>query len=740
MTAPSPSPPPPPSIDDGLTSAHLRTIESLLKRAPSPTERAMFSAMWSEHCAYVSSRMHLKRLPQKGACVICGPGENAGVIDIGEGLACVFKIESHNHPSFIEPYQGAATGVGGILRDIFTMGARPVALLNALRFGAPTHPKTRSLLKGVAQGIAGYGNAIGIPTVGGECQFDDGYNHNNLVNVMAVGIASKKQIFYSAAAQDNARVLYLGAPTGSDGIHGATMASAEFDDNAQQKRPTVQVGDPFFGKRLMEACLRIMADNLILAIQDMGAAGLTSSISEMADKGKSGMDIDLDTIPLRDATMQPQDIMLSESQERMLLIAKPEALDAIAAIAQAYRLPLVPIGHVNKSGTLTLRHHQKIVAQLPVDALCGSAPCYDLPQALVPAPTHTQPLPVNKTTIADDVRFLVTSHHSASRAWLYHQFDRHVGGNTVDKHVGTAALIVLPDNKRALALTVDGNQRYCALDPKLGAAHTVAQAWRKLCAIGADPLALTNNLNFADPNNPHIMAQLSDAIDGIALAARALNMPVVSGNVSLYNQTANQPIPPTPIIGAVGVLASLQTASALECWQDGQTIFLFSPNQPQLPASLYSLAVHNRHEGPLPPLDLSLEKKHGEFVRAVVSSDTLACPLTNGGLALALAKMALASGVGFRLNKDLCPPDSTHAPHAPHAFLFGEQAAAYLLISSNASTLRKQATQQALPLIPIGTVGGNRLTAPDLFDLELAPLKKAYTSWMEDYINRRNVS
>ncbi|MBM3542207.1 MAG: phosphoribosylformylglycinamidine synthase subunit PurL, partial [Alphaproteobacteria bacterium] len=561
--------------EHGLSEDEYGRILAILGREPNLVELGIFSAMWSEHCSYKSSRRWLKRLPTKAPWVICGPGENAGVIDIGEGLAAIFKMESHNHPSFIEPYQGAATGVGGILRDVFTMGARPIANLNALRFGDPAHPKTRHLVAGVVAGIGGYGNCIGVPTVGGECTFHPAYNGNILVNAMTVGVARADRIFYSAAKGVDLPIVYVGSKTGRDGIHGATMASAEFSDETEAKRPTVQVGDPFTEKLLLEACLELMATDAIVAIQDMGAAGLTSSSFEMASKGGVGVELDLDRVPVREARMTAYEIMLSESQERMLMVLKPGREDAARAVFEKWELDFAVIGRTTTTGRMVIRKDGRVAADLPVDPLAKAAPEYDRPW--VPTPPRT-PLAAADVPGVDDplaaLLRLMGSPDLASKRWIWEQYDHMVMGDTVRRPGGDAAVVRLHGSARGLAMNSDCTPRYCQADPVEGAKQAVAEAWRNLSAVGARPLAITDNLNLGNPQRPEIMGQLVGVVEGMGAACRALDFPVVSGNVSLYNETNGAAILPTPTVGGVGLIEDVARTVDLAFKADGDAIVL----------------------------------------------------------------------------------------------------------------------------------------------------------------------
>ncbi|HXS41338.1 MAG TPA: phosphoribosylformylglycinamidine synthase subunit PurL, partial [Stellaceae bacterium] len=558
----------------GLSAEEYARAVKIIGRTPNLTELGIFSVMWSEHCSYKSSKTWLRRLPTTGPHVICGPGENAGVIDIGEGQAAIFKMESHNHPSFIEPYQGAATGVGGILRDVFTMGARPIANLNALRFGSPDHPKTRHLVAGVVAGIGGYGNCVGVPTVGGECNFHPSYNGNILVNAMTVGIADKNRIFYSAAAGPGNPVIYVGAKTGRDGIHGATMASAEFSDDSEEKRPTVQVGDPFTEKLLIEACLELMEGDAIVAIQDMGAAGLTSSSVEMAGKGGLGLELDLDRVPVREQGMTPYEIMLSESQERMLMILKPGSEATARAVFEKWELDFARIGRVTETGRLVLRMNGKVAADMPIEPLVTQAPLYDRPWVPAATPRDLGAEEIEAREPIAVLKTLLACPDLASKRWIWEQYDHLVMGRTVQRPGGDAAVVMLPDGKRALALVTDCTPRYCQADPKRGGAQAVAETWRNLTAVGATPLAITDNMNFGNPERPEIMGQFAQCIEGMREACLALDYPVVSGNVSLYNETNGKGILPTPAIGGVGLLDDAAKSVSLALKRAGETLLL----------------------------------------------------------------------------------------------------------------------------------------------------------------------
>ncbi len=640
----------------GLSEEEYARVVSAMGRAPNLTELGIFSVMWSEHCSYKSSRIHLKKLPTTGRQVICGPGENAGVVDIGDGQAAIFKMESHNHPSYIEPYQGAATGVGGILRDVFTMGARPVANMNALRFGRPDHPKMRHLIAGVVHGIGGYGNCVGVPTVGGEVNFHPAYDGNILVNAMTVGVAETAKIFYSAASGVGNPIVYVGSKTGRDGIHGATMASADFGEDSEEKRPTVQVGDPFTEKLLIEACLELMASDAIVAIQDMGAAGLTSSSVEMASKGGVGIRLDMDKVPCRETGMTAYEMMLSESQERMLMVLKPGREAEAEAIFRKWQLDFAVIGEVTEAdasgGRMVLVHHGETVADIPLGPLADEAPVYDRPHVATPPPAPLAD-PPRTMDVAGDLLRLLASPDLASRRWIWEQYDPKVGGDTVQPPGGDAAVVRVHGTQKALAITTDCTPRYCFADPVEGGKQAIAEAWRNLCAVGATPLAATDCMNFGNPQRPEIMGQFIGCIEGMAAACRALDFPIVSGNVSLYNETKTEDgsgsaILPTPAIGGVGLLADWRKAATIAFKGTGDVIVRIGEPTHHLGQSLWLRECHGREDGPPPPVDLDAERRTGAFVRAQINAGALSAvhDVSDGGLLVAIAEMALAGGIG----------------------------------------------------------------------------------------------
>lgn len=714
---------------DHVTADEYETILAELKRPPNRVELGIFSVMWSEHCSYKSSRLHLAKFPTSGERVVYGPGENAGVVDIGDNQVAVFKMESHNHPSFIEPYQGSATGVGGILRDVFTMGARPVALMNALRFGDPNHPKTRQLVSGVAAGIGGYGNCVGVPTVGGETNFDKGYNGNILVNAMAVGLADKDKIFTAAAREVGYPVLYVGAKTGRDGIHGATMASAEFGEGSEEKRPTVQVGDPFTEKKLIEACLELMAEDAISSIQDMGAAGLTSSSVEMASRGGLGIELDLDHVPQRETEMTAYEMMLSESQERMLMIIKPGREHVAERIFRKWDLDVATIGKTTDTGRLVLTHKGERVCDLPLDPIGEKAPKYDRPS--FPAEARAS-IDVKRMKAPGDLGQvllkLMASPDMASKAWIWGQYDRHVMADTVasSEDPADAAIVRVHGTNKALAITTDCTPRYCAADPFEGGKQAVAEAWRNLTAVGADPIAITDCLNFGNPERPDIMGQFVGCVEGMAAACAALDFPVVSGNVSLYNETDGKAIPPTPAVGGVGLIPDLEKRASYGGLREGHVLLCVGETAGQLGASLYLRHVEGEDDGAAPSVDLAAEKKHGDFVRSLIRSgrSSIVHDLSDGGLACAAADMALASGVGVKL---------AHEGKLPlFAWAFGEDQARYLVAAEPdaAEAILKDAKSAGVPVSVVGLAGGRQISFNGTQAIDLVTLKQAHQSWL----------
>ncbi len=720
--------------EHGLTPEEYQRLLEIMGRTPSLTELGIFSVMWSEHCSYKSSRVWLSQLPTKGPQVIQGPGENAGVVDIGDGDAVVFKMESHNHPSFIEPYQGAATGVGGIMRDVFTMGARPVANLNALRFGDPAHPKTRHLLAGVVAGIGGYGNCTGVPTVGGETNFDPGYNGNILVNAMCVGLAKTDKIFYSAAKGVGLPVVYVGSKTGRDGIHGATMASAEFDDKSAEKRPTVQVGDPFTEKLLIEACLELMASDAIVAIQDMGAAGLTSSTSEMADKGGVGIELDLDRVPQREANMTAYEMMLSELQERMLMILKPGREPEAEAVFRKWGLDFAVIGHTTDTGRMIVKHKGAVEADLPVATLANSAPKYERPWVPTVPPKVILPEWVPApNSILGTLKTMMSGPHLASRRWIWEQYDHMVMGDTVQRPGGDAAVVRVHGTNKGIAATCDVTPRYVFADPVMGTKQAVVETWRNLIAVGADPLAITDNMNFGNPQRPEVMGQFVGAVQGMKEACEVLKYPVVSGNVSLYNETNGVAIPPTPAIGGVGVVPDLAHVANIALKAEGNLLVVIGRERGHLGQTIYQLTVTGKVEGAPPPVDLADEIKAGNLVRTLIREDKVRAvhDTSDGGLLVAVAEMALAGAIGVQLF-----PYEGKLP--AHAAWFGEDQGRYVVEASPelAEEIIERARLLALPARVVGTVGGGALSLRNETALAVADLRAAHESWFPQYMGK----
>ncbi len=723
-------------VGHGLSEDEYAHILDILGREPNLTELGIFSVMWSEHCSYKSSKKYLKTLPTEAPWVICGPGENAGVIDIGDGLAAVFKMESHNHPSFIEPYQGAATGVGGILRDVFTMGARPVANLNALRFGSPDHPKTRHLVAGVVAGIGGYGNCMGIPTIGGECQFDQSYNGNILVNAMTVGLAPADLIFYSAATGAGNLVAYVGSKTGRDGIHGATMASAEFDAETDAKRPTVQVGDPFTEKLLLEACLELMASDAIVAIQDMGAAGLTCSTFEMADKGGTGIEMDLDQVPVREPDMSAYEIMLSESQERMVMVLKPGREDEARAVFEKWELDFSVVGHLTDSGRMVLKQGGEVVADLPIAPLAEASPEYDRPWESTPSPTPLLAADINPL-LADGeaLLHLLACPDLCAKNWIWEQYDHMVMGDTVERPGGDAGVLRIHNSNRGLAVTSDCSPRYCYADPESGGAQAVAEAWRNLTAAGARPLAITDCMNFGNPERPEIMGQFVGCIEGMRAACQALDFPVVSGNVSFYNETNGEGIIPTPTIGGVGVIDDLSRSMTLSFKAEDEAILLVGETTGHLGATAWLREVANRRDGAPPAIDLNAERRNGDFTRGLIENGLLtAChDVASGGIAVALAEMAISGGLGAIVT--IPKEDGIFT----HGWLFAEDQGRYLLTASDPAPVIAAAQKADVTVEKIGKTGGHvltltNLTAGDTITISVSELERAHQSWLPGFM------
>ena len=704
----------------GLKPDEYQRFLGLLGRTPTITELGICSAMWNEHCSYKSSKKWLKQLHTKGKRVLIGPGENAGVIDIDDGQAIVFKMESHNHPSFIEPYQGSATGVGGILRDVFTMGARPIAALNALRFGSPDHPKTRHLVSGVVAGVGGYGNSFGVPTIGGEVNFHESYNGNILVNAMAVGIAEKDKLFLSKAQGVGLPVVYLGAKTGRDGIHGATMASAEFDDKADEKRPTVQVGDPFTEKCLLEACLELMASGAVIAIQDMGAAGLTSSAVEMGAKGDLGIELDLDKVPCREEGMTAYEMMLSESQERMLMVLRPELEKQAEAIFHKWGLDFAIIGKTTNTLRFVIKHEGEVKADLPIKQMGDEAPEYDRPWV----EPKKLPLLTNVPAPADlkaAILKIIGSPDMCSRRWVWEQYDSLIGSNTAQIPGGDAGVVRVGPNK-AIAVSTDVTPRYVQADPFEGGKQAVAETWRNLTCVGAEPIAITDNLNFGNPEKQEIMGQIVMALKGIDAACRALDYPVVSGNVSLYNETNGQAILPTPAIGGVGLLKDLSKMTTKHFKHAGDVILLVGGHGTHLGQSIYLREILGREEGAPPPVDLSLEKQHGDFVRGLINNRNLTAvhDVSDGGLITAVIEMALPANLGATVDD------------VDYVALFAEDQARYVITATPENVATILATE--MPVQKIGTVTSSPTITIGKTEIAITDLRKAHEEWFPRYM------
>jgi phosphoribosylformylglycinamidine synthase len=714
--------------EHGMSQEEYKVLLGVLGgREPTVAEFGVAAAMWSEHCSYKSTRVWLKQLPTKAPHVICGPGENAGVIDIGDGQAAIFKMESHNHPSYIEPYQGAATGVGGILRDVFTMGARPIANMNALRFGSVDHPKTKSLVAGVVSGIGGYGNCVGVPTVGGETNFHSSYNGNILVNAMTVGVADANKIFYSAAAGVGNPVVYVGSKTGRDGIKGATMASGEFNEDSESMRPTVQVGDPFVEKLVLEACLELMATDAIISIQDMGAAGLTSSSVEMASKGGLGIEINLDKVPLREEGMSAYEIMLSESQERMLLVLKPGREAEAERIFKKWELDFAVIGTLTDTGRIVCKRNGNIEVDIPVAPLVDQSPVYNRPWEPTPPQPELKasdyPFPTDETVFSILKRLLATP-DLCSKRWIWEQYDSLVRANTAQGPGGDAAVVRLDDSKKALAISTDCSPRYCAADPVTGGKQAVVETWRNICAVGAKPLAITDNMNFGNPEKPRIMGQFVGAVQGIKEACLALDYPVVSGNCSLYNETSGNPILPAPAIGGVGLMSDVTKTVGIAFRGEGETVFVIGDTQGQIGQSIYLREVHKKEEGAPPSVDLQDERKRGEFVRALIDERLLTSShdVSDGGLLVAIAEMAMPNGIGISIAVD-----------GDAGFWFGEDQGRYVIATRSSEAVLEKAKAWGIPLTKLGVTKGTDL-ALGAKTIAVCELRKVHESFLPSYM------
>lgn len=719
------------AIKHGLTADEYNKIVELMGRNPNLVELGIFSAMWNEHCSYKSSRIWLQTLPTKNKYVIQGPGENAGVVDFGDGDVVIFKIESHNHPSYIEPYQGAATGVGGILRDVFTMGARPVANLNSIRFGSPNHEKTKYLLNGVVSGIGGYGNCIGVPTVGGETEFDECYNGNILVNAMNIGVAKKNKVFYSIASGVGNPVVYVGSKTGRDGIHGATMASAEFDEDSESKKPTVQVGDPFTEKLLLEACLELMQKKSIVSIQDMGAAGLTSSSIEMASKGDLGIKINLNLIPCRENNMTPYEIMLSESQERMLMVLKKGKEKEARKIFEKWGLDFAIIGQLTNSKKLELEFNKKNVCSIPIHSLGDNAPKYKRDFI-----TYSYPKAINhdsdieKLDIKDSLIKILSHHNYSNKSWVWEQYDHMVMTDTIQKPGGDSAVVRYHGKNKGIAATVDCVPRYCKAHPKSGAMQAVCETWRNLISVGAQPIAITNCLNFGNPEKKEIMGQFVDSINGMKEACETLNYPVISGNVSLYNETNGIAIYPTPTIGGVGLLKNINNMMTFNFKNTESIIAVIGETSGHLSQSALIYDVIGDKEGPPPQINLKEEKKNGLFVSDLIKGKLVNAvhDISHGGIIVTLAEMCMASNIGAKIKVSGSNSDKIK-------YLFSEDQARYLIEISkkNLEKIKKTASTKNIKIDIIGNTQSEIFEVENDLKISVKELKTKNESWFKNY-------
>ena len=714
----------------GLTESEFDKIKELIGRIPNFTELGIFSAMWNEHCSYKSSRVWLSKLPTKNKYVVQGPGENAGVIDIGDDDVAIFKIESHNHPSFIEPYQGAATGVGGILRDVFTMGARPIANLNSIRFGKPEHPKTKHLLNGVVSGIAGYGNCMGIPTVGGEVEFDECYDGNILVNAMNIGLAKKNKVFLSIASGVGNPVIYVGSKTGRDGIHGASMASQEFDDNSEAKKPTVQVGDPFAEKLLLEACLELMKTDTIISIQDMGAAGLTSSSVEMASKGKLGIEIDLNKVPCRETEMQPFELMLSESQERMLIVLKEGKEKEAEKIFKKWDLDFSVIGKMTNSKNLVLHFNKEIVCDIPITSLADEAPKYNREWISTPLPEEINiDKKLNDLDIKDCLVKLLTHPNQSNKSWVWEQYDHMVMGDTIQKPGGDAAVVRVHGTNKAIAATVDCTPRYCFAHPHTGGMQAVCETYRNLSAVGAEPRAITNCLNFGNPEKKEIMGQLVEVIKGMSEACLALDYPVISGNVSLYNETNGVGIKPTPTIGGVGLIQDSNKSTTISIKATGNLLLIIGETKGHIHQSALCYDILHIKKGPPPSINLAEEKKNSFFVRDLINKKIALSvhDISDGGIALAIAEMCMSGKIGANITTNLIDAERIK-------FLFGEDQARYVIEvkSADYDNIVKLAKEKEVSLLQIGSTKAENLTIDDI-KITVEDMLTLNNKWFHNY-------
>tara|TARA_B100001121_G_scaffold162235_1_gene141646 strand:+ start:98 stop:2287 length:2190 start_codon:yes stop_codon:yes gene_type:complete len=722
------------AIDHGLKADEYKKICDLLKRTPNLTELGIFSAMWNEHCSYKSSRIHLKKLPTKGKRVIQGPGENAGVVDIDDGDAIVFKIESHNHPSFIEPYQGAATGVGGIMRDVFTMGARPIANLNSIHFGSPQHKKTKNLLRGVVHGIGGYGNCMGVPTIGGQTGFDSSYNGNILVNAMTLGLVKKDKIFYSKAAGLNKPVIYVGSKTGRDGIHGASMASASFDEKIEEKKPTVQVGDPFTEKLLLEACLELMAGDSIIAIQDMGAAGLTSSSIEMASKGNLGIEINLDLVPCREAKMTPYEIMLSESQERMLIILEKGKEDVAKKIFDKWNLDFAVIGKTTNTKNIDLFFENKQVANIPVNILVENAPMYDRKwkKSKLPKKNKFKKETLNNLKIKEILKKILCNPNVCSKEWIWQQYDHTVMGDTIQKPGGDAGVVRVHGTDKAVAATVDSSAVYCWAHPLTGGKQIVCESWRNLISVGATPVAITNCLNFGSPENDMNMGEFVECVQGIGEASEYLNFPVVSGNVSFYNQTKEVGIKPTPSIGGVGLLKNFKKMITMDLKQIDNLVMVIGKTEGHLDQSLFARSILDEKNGPPPEINLFNEKNNGQTLLKLIEKNFIksAHDISLGGLLTSLSKMCIKGDKGINLKKPKFLINEID-------YFFAEDQGRYIIEiePKNFKEVTKILDDNSVHYDELGTIIDEYMIIDQKTKVTIDELKSYNTNWLIDFMN-----
>ena len=722
------------AIDHGLKKDEYEKICELLKRTPNITELGIFSAMWNEHCSYKSSRLHLKKLPTKGKQVIQGPGENAGVIDIGDDDAIVFKIESHNHPSFIEPYQGAATGVGGIMRDVFTMGARPIANLNSIHFGSPQHKKTKTLLRGVVHGIGGYGNCMGVPTIAGQTSFDSSYNGNILVNAMTLGLVKKNKIFYSKAAGLDKPVIYVGSKTGRDGIHGASMASASFDEKIEEKKPTVQVGDPFTEKLLLEACLELMAGDSIIAIQDMGAAGLTSSSIEMASKGDLGIEINLNKVPCREAKMTPYEIMLSESQERMLIVLENGQEEQAKKIFDKWNLDFAVIGKTTKSKKIELYFEDKKVADIPVNTLVENSPMYDRKwkKSKLPKKNKIKKVDLNNLNIVDILKKILSNPNICSKEWIWKQYDHTVMGDTIQKPGGDSGVVKVHGTNKAVAATVDSSAVYCWAHPLTGGKQIVCESFRNLISVGAKPVAITNCLNFGSPENEDNMGEFVECVQGIGEASEYLKFPVVSGNVSFYNQTKDEGIKPTPSIGGVGIIKDYKKMITMNFKEINNIVLVIGKTEGHIDQSLFARNILDEKNGPPPEINLFNEKNNGETLLKLIESGYIksAHDVSLGGIITAVSKMCINGDMGINLKKPKYLINDIE-------YFFAEDQGRYIIEITN-KDLKKVADildKNAVHFDELGTLIENQLFINDKTKVTIDELKTSNKSWLTNYMS-----